>query len=113
MAEVLRSAMLEEQLAKLPGPSGERFATAFTHGTLRMLIYAPRGSDPQQPHEQDEVYVVMRGSGNFVLGTQRQRFGSGDVLFAPAKSAHRFEDFTDDLTLWVVFYGPKGGEAPG
>jgi hypothetical protein len=24
---------------------------------------------------------------------------------------HRFEDFTDDLAVWVIFYGPEGGEA--
>jgi len=23
---------------------------------------------------------------------------------------HRFVDFTDDFTAWVVFYGPSGGE---
>jgi hypothetical protein len=32
-------------------------------------------------------------------------------LFVPAGAEHRFEDFTDDLTVWVVFYGPEGGEA--
>ena len=24
---------------------------------------------------------------------------------------HRFEDFSDDLVVWVLFYGPEGGEA--
>ena len=38
-------------------------------------------------------------------------FGPGDVLFVPARSEHRFEDFSDDLGLWVVFWGPAGGEA--
>jgi hypothetical protein len=23
---------------------------------------------------------------------------------------HRFEDFSGDLTVWVLFYGPEGGE---
>jgi len=23
---------------------------------------------------------------------------------------HHFEDFTEDLTVWVIFYGSKGGE---
>jgi hypothetical protein len=34
------------------------------------------------------------------------------VLFVPASVEHRFEDFTDDLVVWVVFYGQEGGEAP-
>jgi hypothetical protein len=27
-----------------------------------------------------------------------------------AGTEHRFEDFTEDLAVWVVFYGPDGGE---
>ncbi|CAN5750314.1 hypothetical protein BH24GEM1_BH24GEM1_26510 [soil metagenome] len=34
-------------------------------------------------------------------------------LFVPAGVAHRFEDFTDDLAVWVLFYGPDGWEAAG
>jgi mannose-6-phosphate isomerase-like protein (cupin superfamily) len=33
-----------------------------------------------------------------------------DVLFVPAGVEHRFENFTDDFTTWVIFYGQKGGE---
>jgi mannose-6-phosphate isomerase-like protein (cupin superfamily) len=39
-------------------------------------------------------------------------FGPGDFLFAPAGSVHRFEYFSRDLTVWVIFYGPDGGEIP-
>jgi len=56
--------------------------------------------------------VVVQGSGEFVNGDDRQRFGPGDLLFVPAHVAHRFERFTDDLAVWVIFYGPVGGEAP-
>ena len=101
---------LAEALAKLPGPGGERHAQLFAHGTLRVLVYAPRGHDPQSPHAQDEVYVVMRGRGQFVNGESRQAFAPGDLLFVPAGVPHRFEEFTDDLALWVVFWGPEGGE---
>lgn len=99
-----------EALAKLPGPKGERWAVVFEHGTLEIEIYAPRGSDPQGPHTRDEVYVVVSGSGEFVQGETRERFEPGDLLFVPAGVVHRFEKFTDDLTVWVMFYGPEGGE---
>ena len=102
---------LEESLGRLPGPNGVRFAELFAHGTLSVEVYAPRGSDPQRPHAKDEVYVVARGSGTFVCGEERLRFGPLDVLFVPARVAHRFEDFTDDLAVWVFFYGPDGGES--
>lgn len=100
-----------ECLSKLPGPRGERFVDLFRHGTLSVELYAPRGSDPQTPHTRDEVYVVVRGSGHFRNGDIRHPFGPGDLLFVPAGVVHRFEDFTDDLAVWVLFYGPEGGEA--
>jgi mannose-6-phosphate isomerase-like protein (cupin superfamily) len=101
-----------EALARLPGPAGERYVELFTHGTLSVELYAPRGNDPQEPHTRDEVYVVVQGSGYFRNGESRHRFGPGDLLFVPAGVVHRFEDFSDDLAVWVVFYGPEGGEIP-
>ena len=98
-------------LARLPGPKGERFAAVFQRGSLTVEIYAPRGSDPQKPHTRDEVYVVVRGSGEFITGLDRHNFGPGDFLFVAAGVEHRFVNFSDDLIVWVIFYGPEGGEA--
>lgn len=104
---------VSEAITRLPGPAGERFVELFRHGTLSVELYAPRGHDPQTPHTRDEVYVVVQGTGEFVNGDTRHRFGPGDFLFVPARVPHRFERFTDDLVVWVLFYGPEGGEAPG
>lgn len=101
---------ISQGLARLPGPEGERFVELFQHGTLAVELYAPRGHDPQTPHTRDEVYVVAQGSGSFRNGSARHRFGPGDVLFVPAEVPHRFEEFSDDLVVWVFFYGPEGGE---
>ena len=102
---------VSDSLTRLPGPEGERFVELFKHGTLSVELYAPRGHDPQSPHTRDEVYAVVQGSGRFQNGPERHRFGPGDVLFVPAGVEHRFEDFTDDLVVWVFFYGPEGGES--
>ena len=100
-----------ELLRQLPGPAGERFAVALERGSLSIELYAPRGSDPQQPHTRDEVYVVVSGRGEFVNGGERHAFAPGDLLFVPAGVEHRFQQFTDDLAVWVVLYGPEGGDA--
>jgi mannose-6-phosphate isomerase-like protein (cupin superfamily) len=105
-----RRASVAAAMELLPGPGGERFARVFGHGSMEVEIYAPRGTDPQTPHTRDELYVVVEGSGTFLNGPERHPFGPGDVLFVPAGVEHRFEDFTDDLAVWVVFYGPEGGE---
>jgi mannose-6-phosphate isomerase-like protein (cupin superfamily) len=108
-----RKVTVKEGLARLPGPNGERFTAMLEHGSLVVELYAPRGSDPQMPHTRDEVYVIVTGEGFFVNGASRESFGPGDLLFVPAGVVHRFEDFTDDLTVWVMFYGPEGGEKKG
>lgn len=102
-----------DALTKLPNPEGKLFATIFKHGSLLVEVYAPRGTDPQNPHTRDEVYFVAAGSGDYVCGDTRQPFGPTDLLFAAAGEPHRFKNFTDDLAVWVLFYGPEGGETAG
>jgi mannose-6-phosphate isomerase-like protein (cupin superfamily) len=100
-------------LNTLSDTEGKRFNTIFEHGSLCVEIYAPRSIDPQQPHTRDEVYFVASGNGEFVCNETRQRFEPTDILFAAAGVAHRFENFSEDLAVWVLFYGPEGGEAAG
>ncbi len=102
---------VDQVVATLP-ESGLRSVAAFEHGTLLAKLYAPRGEDLQKPHTRDEAYIVISGTGTFVAGEKRHPFGPGDFLFVPAHVVHRFENFSDDLKLWVVFYGPEGGERP-
>lgn len=90
-----------------------RYGVLLQTGSMELGYYQPRGEDPQSPHDQDEVYVVDAGHGVFVLDGKRQPFEQGEALFVPAGVDHRFEDFSDDFSAWVVFYGPPGGEQGG
>lgn len=103
---------MESALARMPGPYSDHYVVMLQHGTLEVGLYAPRETDPQTPHTRDEVYVVMEGHGWFRNGSDRVAFNPGDVLFVPAHRVHRFEEFSDDLVVWVLFYGPPGGEKP-
>ena len=98
--------------ARLGAEPGALYTELLRHGTLSVEIYAPRGVDEQEPHSRDEVYVVASGSGEFVCGERRDRFGPGDLIFVPASMNHRFVNFSSDLAVWVLFYGPEGGERP-
>ena len=80
------------------------------HGTMSVGLYTPHEVDKQSPHDQDEVYIVASGSGVFALGDERMPVQPGDTFFVGAGARHRFEEFSDDLAVWVVFYGPNGGE---
>jgi mannose-6-phosphate isomerase-like protein (cupin superfamily) len=112
----VRKAGMAEALARLPQPKTEKWplgvwdTDTIAHGTMSVSVFAPRTTDFQTPHTQDELYFVISGSGLFVAHNIQYSFEPGDVLFVPAGVEHRFVEFTPDLATWVVFYGPQGGE---
>ncbi len=114
----LLKATAGELLARLPGPrtrewpDGETFTVALAHGSMSVEIYAPVGTDPQTPHEQDELYIVHAGTAVFLMDGKRERVSAATVLFVPARVEHRFVEFSADFSAWVVFWGPPGGERP-
>lgn len=84
------------------------FARLLEKDTFDVSIYKPDKVDLQSPHVRDELYVVVSGSGRFRCDGEIQPVGVSDVLFVAAGVEHRFEDFTDDFSTWVVFLGPRG-----
>ena len=101
-----------EARERIPGPNGERNILAFKRGTLDVKLVVPVPPNPQTPHAQDEIYIVLRGRGIFVHGGVRERFGPGDILFVAAGIEHHYESYSDDFVLWRIFYGAEGGEIP-
>ena len=109
-------------LASLPQPAqgdyphGTPFVPALAHGSLSVELFAPGtsrlGRDIQQPHAQDELYVVQRGTSDFWRDGSAVAVQAGDILFVPAGVPHRFENFSPDFVTWVVFYGPSAGKQP-
>ena len=98
-----------------PLAPGRLSAEVMRHGTMTLRYYRPRGTDPQTPHDQDEIYIVQAGSGTVVSGPseetlERRTFGEGDAIFVPAGHLHRFLDFSPDFATWVIFWGAEGGE---
>jgi mannose-6-phosphate isomerase-like protein (cupin superfamily) len=98
--------------ASAPLTPGGLSALMAQHGSMTLRSYAPKSSDQQTPHDRDELYIVVSGTGMFVREAKRVAFGPHDVLFAAAGETHRFEDFSGDFATWVVFYSPVGGESP-
>ena len=114
---------LDAALAQLPRPAtsswpdGVRDVDVHRHGSMLLEAFAPRGVDHQTPHDQDELYFVVRGEADFVTGdgsspSMRARCRPGDALFVAAHQPHHFTGMSDDFATWVVFWGPVGGEAP-
>jgi len=93
-------------LDNVPFPPGRVSKQVFDSGDVELRHYAPKGADNQVPHDRDELYFVISGTGRFQRASEKLPFGPGDVLFVAAHEEHRFLDFSSDFALWVVFYGP-------
>lgn len=108
---------LAEHLKKIPLPATPKWpegvwdVDALLHGSMTLLLYTPKGKDYQTPHEQDELYIVVQGKGVLEVESIAHSFDKGDALFVRAGEEHRFTEFSDDIQLWAIFWGPKGGEA--
>lgn len=103
---------LAQAQAGIPGPAGERAAVVLRRDTLDVALSIPLVPKKQTPHAQDEIYFIIRGRGVLAHDTRRDPFETGDLLFVAAGIEHQFEDITEDLAVWRVFYGPDGGEIP-
>lgn len=78
--------------------------------SLSMGIYRLRAGQPdeQQPHTEDEVYLVLSGKASFHAGGQEQAIAPGTIIFVERAVEHRFVDITEDLTVLVFFAPPEG-----
>src|SRR5580658_8485554 len=91
-------------------PFGTHWAEQFRVPDLSVGTYSipAGGTDDQDPHTEDEIYVVTAGRGSFEAGGNRVAVGPGSVIFVPANEVHRFADITEDLAALVLF-GPAEG----
>ena len=103
---------LADARQRVPTPAGERAVLVMKRGTLDVKLSVPVPPNVQTPHEQDEIYFIVSGHGILVHEGKRDAFAAGDLLFVAAGVEHHYEDFSDDLALWRVFYGVRGDEIP-
>ena len=69
------------------------------------VLVAPE-PDRQQPHEDDEVYLVLEGSGVLEVEGASVPVQEGHSIFVEAGAEHRFSAY-EQLALFVVFTRPR------
>jgi len=94
---------LEEQRTK----AGKRYLEFLRIPAMSAGIYVlpASGTDPQSPHNEDELYYVVRGQARMQAGSEDQAVGEGSVIFVAAGVKHRFYDIAEELVV-LVFFAP-------
>jgi mannose-6-phosphate isomerase-like protein (cupin superfamily) len=65
------------------------------------VLVAPE-PDRQQPHADDEVYVVLEGQGTLDVEGTKTELREGNAIFVPAGAEHRFSGY-EQLSVLVIF----------
>ena len=69
------------------------------------VLVAPE-PDRQQPHDRDELYFVLEGSGTLEIEGERVDLRQGEAAFVPAGADHRFVGY-QGLSVLVIFAGDR------
>lgn len=76
------------------------------------IYVLPKGAtDPQSPHSEDEVYVIVQGRARIRLGADDRLVEPGTIIYVPAHLEHRFHDIEAALTT-LVFFAPAETTRP-
>jgi mannose-6-phosphate isomerase-like protein (cupin superfamily) len=71
--------------------------------SLGLFLASTGYDDHQDPHAEDEVYVVTEGRAVLDVAGTLTPVGPGSIAFVPAQVPHRFLDITDNLCVVVLF----------
>lgn len=73
--------------------------------SMGLYVLPAGGTDPQQPHSEDEVYYIVSGQGMIFVGGEDRPVQAGSVVFVAAHVEHRFHSIEEDLKI-LVFFAP-------
>lgn len=76
--------------------------------SLGLFAVASGHADTQEPHLQDEVYLVLAGRAVLDIDGLLTPVSAGSIAYVPARQPHRFIEITDDLQVVVLFAPPEG-----
>jgi quercetin dioxygenase-like cupin family protein len=91
--------------------SGKRYSEFLRVPAMSAGVYVlPAGGvDPQSPHQEDEMYYVVRGRARMRAGSEDHEVKEGSIIFVAAEVEHRFYEIAEELMV-LVFFAPAETE---
>ncbi|MGH2533253.1 MAG: cupin domain-containing protein [Thermomicrobiales bacterium] len=70
-----------------------------------LYVLPAGGTDPQRPHEEDEVYYIIGGRATITVDGEDRPVQTGTTIYVAARIPHHFHTIEEDLTV-LVFFAP-------
>jgi mannose-6-phosphate isomerase-like protein (cupin superfamily) len=84
------------------GNGGYEIVHASAGVELGVYVLVAPEPDRQQPHDDDEIYLVLEGSGVLEIEGEKVELREGHAVFVPAGAEHRFVGY-EHLIVLVIF----------
>ena len=96
-----------DQLIEDQAQSGKLYLEFLRQTSMSIGLYVlPAGAtDPQSPHNEDEVYVILNGRGQIMVDGEHRPVQKGSIVFVGKYIEHRFHSIEEDLQI-LVFFAP-------
>lgn len=75
--------------------------------SMRVELAQYPNPEPKTPHKEDELYVILSGSGKVHVGSESYDVDEGDVVHVERGVEHDFFDIENDITALIVFTGSQ------
>jgi mannose-6-phosphate isomerase-like protein (cupin superfamily) len=93
---------IEAAKARLAADGGYEIVHASSGLEIGVYVLVAPEPDHQQPHADDEVYIVLEGSGTLEVEGKRIELRAGHAAFVPAGADHQFIGY-EQLSVLVIF----------
>ena len=98
---------LNDSLARIR-KGGSYFDTFIDRDTLAagLLVLRPGEADTQEPHDSDEVYLVLSGDGYLSINGRDYSVSRDKLFFVKRGARHHFYGNKRELRVLYFFGGP-------
>jgi mannose-6-phosphate isomerase-like protein (cupin superfamily) len=87
---------------------GDRnYAEVLSEDSMSVEVAQYPNPAPKTPHREDELYVILSGSGMIRVGDETHAVEEGDVVYVEQGVDHDFFDIDDEITALIVFAGSQ------
>ena len=99
---------VDEYIEKIKN-GNDYFHTFINRDTLAagILVLQPREEDTQEPHESDEVYLILRGNGFLKIKDKDYPISKNKMYFVAKNIEHYFHGNSKELVVLYFFGGPE------
>jgi mannose-6-phosphate isomerase-like protein (cupin superfamily) len=73
--------------------------------SIGVYVLPAGGTDPQQPHNEDEVYYIVSGRAQIQVNGEDRPVDAGSIVYVAKHDPHHFHSIIEDLTI-LVFFAP-------